>query len=211
MWLKTRAKVMGGIMLVVLVSLAIGFMPEKWDERMRSIGNYEEDASAQGRINAWRMAFNLATDRPLTGGGFEIYNQNVFARYAPNPTDLHASHSIYFQMLGEHGFVGLFLFLLLWLLVWRDASWIDRRARRLEGWQWASDLARMVQVALVGYVVGGTFLNLAYYDVPYNLLVALVVTRTLLEKQLRSAEQAAPLTAPRKALEPIARGQTSIR
>jgi len=211
MWLKSRAKVMGAIMLAVLVCLAIGFMPEKWDDRMRSIEDYGEDASAQGRINAWTMAFNLATDRPLVGGGFEIYNPDVFARYAPNPTDVHAAHSIYFQMLGEHGFVGLFLFLLLWLLVWRDASWIDRRARALEGWQWASDLARMVQVALVGYAVGGAFLNLAYYDVPYNLLVALVVTRTLLEKQLRSADQAAPAAAPQKALEPIARGQTSIR
>ena len=210
MWLKSRAKVMTGIMLAVLVCVAIGFMPEKWDERMRSIGDYGEDASAQGRINAWMMAFNLATDRPL-GGGFHIYTLDVFSRYAPNATDVHSAHSIYFQMLGEHGFVGLFLFLLLWLLVWRDASWIDRQARRLEGWQWASDLARMVQVALVGYAVGGAFLNLAYYDVPYNLLVALVITRTLLEKHLRSARQAAPVPAPRKALEPIGRGQTSIR
>jgi putative inorganic carbon (HCO3(-)) transporter len=210
MWLKSRAKVMTGIMLAVLVCVAIGFMPEKWDDRMRSIGDYEEDGSAQGRINAWTMAFNLATDRPL-GGGFQIDNLDVFSRYAPNPTDVHAAHSIYFQVLGEHGFVGLFLFLLLWLLVWRDASWIDRKARALEGWQWASDLARMMQVALVGYAVGGAFLNLAYYDVPYNLLVALVVTRILLEKQLRSAGQAAPVAAPRKALEFGARGQTSIR
>jgi probable O-glycosylation ligase (exosortase A-associated) len=199
MWLKSRAKVTTGIMLAVVVCVALSFMPEKWDDRMRSIGNYEQDDSAQGRINAWTMAFNLATDRPL-GGGFQIYTVDVFSRYAPNPTDVHAAHSIYFQMLGEHGFVGLFLFLLLWLLVWRDASWIDRQARGLEGWQWASDLARMVQVALVGYAVGGAFLNLAYYDVPYNLLVALVVTRTLLGKQLRSADQARAQSGDRPAL-----------
>lgn len=209
--LKSRTRVLTTLGLLLLIPVAIGFMPEKWEERMLSIQSYEEDSSAMGRINAWTMAFNLARERPLTGGGFEIYNQDVFARYAPNPTDLHSAHSIYFQMLGEHGFVGLSLFLLLWLLVWRDASWIDRHARRREGWQWASDLARMVQVSLVGYAVGGAFLNLAYYDVPYNLLAALVVTRILLEKQLRSADRAAPTAAsPPEALE-IPRGQTSVR
>jgi hypothetical protein len=53
----------------------------------------------------------------------------------------------------------------------------------------------MVQVALVGYGVGGAFLNLAYYDVPYNLIVALVVTRILVERQIQSAAEAAPTTS----------------
>jgi hypothetical protein len=55
--------------------------------------------------------------------------------------------------------------------------------------QWASDLARMIQVSLVGYAVGGAFLSLAYYDVPYDLLVALVLTRLLVEKELKGLEQ----------------------
>jgi len=73
-----------------------------------------------------------------------------------------------------------------------------------------ADLVRMVQVSLVGYAVGGAFLNLAYYDVPYNLLAALVVTRTLLEKHLRSA---GPAVAPgaQQALQTVPRSQTSVR
>ena len=47
----------------------------------------------------------------------------------------------------------------------------------------------MTQVSLVGYAVGGAFLNLAYYDVPYNLLVALVLTRILVEKEIKSVAQ----------------------
>src|SRR5258706_10100751 len=106
----------------------------------------------------------------------------MFARFAANPTDLHAAHSIYFQILGEHGFVGLALFLLLWILLWRDASWIIRRTQGQDELRWASDLARMIQVSLIGYLVGGAFLSLAYYDVPYNLLIAIVLTRVLVEK-----------------------------
>jgi putative inorganic carbon (hco3(-)) transporter len=211
MWLKTRAKILTGLMLVTLIPLAIGFMPESWIDRMRSIQSYDEDLSAMGRINSWMMAFNLANERPLTGGGFEIYNVEVFSRYAPDATDVHSAHSIYFQMLGEHGFVGLFLFMLLWLLVWRDASWIDRQTRRLEGWQWASDLARMMQVSLVGYAVGGAFLNLAYYDVPYDIIVALVVTRVLVERRVRSAGQPARRPAPDESPETMVGRPASIR
>jgi hypothetical protein len=96
-------------------------------------------------------------------------------------------------MLGEHGFVGLALFLLLWFLVWRDASWIIRQSGSQKELQWASDLARMIQVSLVGYAVGGAFLNLAHYDVPYNLLVALVLTRMLVEREMKSVDQKAEL------------------
>ena len=189
LWWKSRSKVATGFVLLMLVPVAIGFMPEKWENRMWSIQTYDQDVSAMGRINAWMMAINLANDRPLTGGGFEIYNENVFARYAPNPGDVHAAHSIYFQILGEHGYVGLLLFLTLWILVWRDASWIIRHSRSQRELQWAPDLARMTQVSLVGYAVGGAFLNLAYYDVPYNLLVALVLTRLLVEQEIKDVEQ----------------------
>jgi hypothetical protein len=86
--------------------------------------------------------------------------------------------------LGEHGFPGLGLFLLLWLLVWLDTWWIIRRSGGRKQLEWASDLARMIQVSLVGFFVGGAFLSLAYYDVPYNLLVAVVLTRLLVEQEL---------------------------
>jgi len=39
-------------------------------DRMNTIGNYEEDGSAMGRIQAWTFAIKLASARPI-GGGFE--------------------------------------------------------------------------------------------------------------------------------------------
>lgn len=196
LWWKSSTKVITAFALVVMIPVAIGFMPDKWVERMWSIQNYDQDASSMGRINAWRMAINLANDRPLVGGGFEIYNEKVYGRYAPNPDDLHAAHSIYFQVLGEHGYVGLTLFLLLWLLVWRDASWIMKHSRSRGELRWAFDLARMTQVSLVGYAVGGAFQNQAYFDLPYEILVATVLTRALVEKEIKGLEQkeSAPAT-----------------
>jgi len=51
----------------------------------------------------------------------------------------------------------------------------------------------MIQVSLIGYAVGGAFLNLSYYDVPYFLLAALALTRVLVEKQIKSPDQSTVL------------------
>ena len=142
-----------------------------------------------GRLNAWAMAYNLAKDR-LPGGGFEVITPGLFAKYAPDPLNLHAAHSIYFQVLGEHGFVGLFLFLLVWLLVWRAATRTVRDAREVADLQWAVRRCNMLKVSLIGYFVGGAFLSLAYFDVPYNLLVLTVATQRLVRGRILEARSA---------------------
>jgi putative inorganic carbon (HCO3(-)) transporter len=196
LWWKSRSKAATGLLLILLVPVAIAFMPQKWADRMATIETYEQDGSAMSRINSWTAATNLAKDR-LFGGGFHAHYAAEFARYAEDPSGIRPAHSIYFEMLGEHGFIGLGLFLFLWILVWRDASWIIRHSRSDKDLRWASDLARMIQVSMVGYAVGGAFLNLAQYDVPYNLLAALVLTRVLVEREIRglNQEQAVPMRA----------------
>lgn len=180
---KSRKKLAVGGVLLMATPLMLLFMPERWAARMDTIENYELDASAQGRLNAWAMAIRLARER-FFGGGFEIYEPSVFAAYAPNPLDVHAAHSIYFQVLGEHGFIGLGLYVLLGVLTWRTGTWIIRHAKADSQYQWAGDLAIMLQTSLVGFMVGGAFLSLAYFDVPYYLMCALVATRGLMLRGL---------------------------
>jgi probable O-glycosylation ligase (exosortase A-associated) len=188
LWLKSPKKLVPAIIMIMLVPVAVAFMPDKWSQRMDTIGTYKSDASAMGRINAWHMAFNLAADRPLVGGGYEITNRISFARWAPDPDDLHAAHSIYFQALGEHGFVGLGLYLWLAFATWRKGSWVIRQARGRPEFKWAADLATMIQVSMIGFATGGAFLSLLYYDVPYYLMAAMVVVVSIVERAL--AEEA---------------------
>lgn len=189
MWLKSRHKLAGGALIVLLAPLAFLFMPERWSERMDSIGTYQEDESAMGRINAWYMAWNLAKDR-FFGGGFEIAEPGTFFLYAPNPTDIHAAHSIYFQALGEHGFIGLGLYLLLLGMTWRSAAWIVRHSRNQPELEWAQQLATMIQASFVGFAVGGAFLSLLYFDVPYYLMGVIVSTRLLIAGRQTAASPA---------------------
>ena len=191
LWLKSQHKLRIGLLFILAIPPALASMPEKWSERMDSINSYEEDGSVQGRFNAWWMAYNLAKDRPLTGGGFEVSMPELFYLYAPNPEDLHAAHSVYFQALGEHGFVGLGLYLILGFLTWRTGSWIIRKTAGLKEYRWASSLATMIQVSLIGFAVGGTFLSLLYFDVPFYLMAAMVATRVLVEKELKAKNSSA--------------------
>ncbi len=181
--LKSRKKFIFIIMLAIAVPVSISFMPDKWFERMETIETYEDDKSAMGRINAWYFAFNMAKDK-ITGGGFESFQYPLFKIYAPVANQVHDAHSIYFEVMGEHGFIGLFLFLLLGFFTWRSARWVIQKTKKREDLLWAADLMRMVQVCLIGYAAGGAFLGLAYFDFVYLLIVIVVLVKTIVSKQL---------------------------
>jgi putative inorganic carbon (hco3(-)) transporter len=187
LWLrgKNKATIFVAIMLAGLVALPL--MPEQW--------TYDEDASAVGRLVGWETAYNIAKDRFPVAGGFEWQSKETSARYSPVPSLVIVAHSIYFQVLGSQGFVGLTIWLLFWVLVWRQCAWIRRKCRGRPEEQWAHTLASMVQVAMVGYLAGGAFLDLAFWDLPYYLFAVVVVTRHVLGTEIGAASSSASAVA----------------
>ena len=181
-WWHGKNKLQVGIMLVLVAVPLVMFMPESWSSRMSTIGTYQDDASAMGRISAWWSAWNSAFHYPF-GVGFDSARTELFALYSPyGPTPL-AAHSIYFQVLGNHGFIGLFLFFGIFVATWRSAGWLRTQKFASPDAKWCNDLGTFCQVSLAGYAVGGAFLSLAYFDLPYNVMVMVVLTRIWVEKQ----------------------------
>lgn len=174
LWLKSRHKIATGFLMILVVGVLAASLPQSWYDRMDTIRNYQEDGSVQGRFNAWHTAFNVASDR-IIGGGFNMFQPETFSQYAPDPYDIHDAHSIYFEVLGELGFIGLALFLLMWLFVWFKAGRVISACHGHPENKWAADLAAMAQVSLVGYAVGGAFLGLAYFDLPYHIMIMIVL------------------------------------
>lgn len=187
LWLKGKQRIVGGLILTVTVSIILAFMPDTWHQRMNTINTYEQDASAMGRINSWHYAVNVANDRVL-GAGFESWEPETFSQYAPVPEDVHAAHSIYFSVLADHGWIGLIMFLTIFLLAWRNCTWVIRQARRHMGTKWLGDLASMIQVSFVAYAVGGAFLSLSYFDLPWHLVAIAVIARSIASEQIRPLE-----------------------
>jgi len=171
--MKARNR-LGVIMALLPLALVVLYvMPEEWFERMHTIETYEQDQSAMGRIYAWNNAIDLA-NMSFMGGGFRAVT-------GYGGTD---SHSNWFGVLGEQGWVGLAMFVLLHLFTWRTATRIIKAAKPHKSLYWARDLAAMIQVSLVGYMVSGSFLGLQYFDLFYHLIAIVVIAKVLVEREV---------------------------
>lgn len=185
--LKSRQRIALLFGVVALGIAGLAFVPQHWVDRMKTIETYHEDGSAQGRLQAWSFATQVALDRPIVGGGFRVFaDEALYRKYVPDADINRNFHSVYFEVLGELGFVGLFVFLSLLVVTWRCGASIIKRTRGRAELAWANDLARMVQISLIGFAVGGMFQNLAFYDLYYHIIGILFLTQYVVAKSIES-------------------------
>ena len=175
-WWRSPRKGEVAVFILIIAVAMIPMLPEHWWVRMDTISEYQADESAMGRINAWGVAWEVAL-RHFFGSGMSYQYQDYFLLYGKYETIVRAAHSIYFEILGNHGFIGLFLFLLLWITTYREAGWLMRNACGNQHTLWTAQLGAMAQVSLVGYATGGAFLSLGYFDLPYNIMVLVVLAK----------------------------------
>jgi probable O-glycosylation ligase (exosortase A-associated) len=159
--------------------LALPLLPSSFAERMGTIRTYQADESAGTRIAVWRWTFEYVQEHPL-GGGFEAYRGNSFSYFTNEQSESagtttisrsfvndrgRAYHSAYFEMLGEQGWIGLGLWLIIQGIGILRMEWL-RRSYRGErappGYQWVSPLATALQHAQIIYLVGGLFVGIAF-------------------------------------------------
>ncbi|MFZ4535391.1 putative O-glycosylation ligase, exosortase A system-associated [Propionivibrio sp.] len=198
--IKSRRPALMGLLLGAVFVVGFVSMPDSWKARMGTIETHQQDSSAQSRFYSWNTMWNLAVDRPLVGGGFLPDNDIVYSLYAPVDRGYeiferkpYVAHSIYFQVIGEHGFLGLFLYLLIGFFAWRRAGQLARQTRDdPEFGTWVPVLMRMTQVSVLGFAVGGAFLSLVHFDLSYYIIsYVILVDITVREhnRQNKSAKQ----------------------
>jgi probable O-glycosylation ligase (exosortase A-associated) len=189
MFLRARSKWLGLAVLVpALVTLQ--FLPARIFDRAELIENYQGDASANQRLMSWSVARHVAEDYPFTGAGFEFEyapDQQRWLAYGDRKYDwaIHtssAAHSIYFQVLGQHGFIALGLFLTLLFGSLFRLQRLKREASAHSEMGWIAPYAEALQIALIGYMISGAFLSSAYFDLAY-LFYALIA---IFDRELRA-------------------------
>jgi len=188
-WWRSQRKLAVGAVMLLAVLAFLPMMPQEWWDRMNTIQTYSSDDSAMGRINAWNVAWSTATHY-FFGGGMSYQHQFLFDQFGPYETEVRAAHSIYFQMLGNHGFVGLALYLFMWLSAFRCAGRLRKNAKDIPEARWAYELGTMSQVAFVGFAIGGAFLSLTYFDLPYNIMAMVVLAKKWVEQRAWEREPA---------------------
>jgi probable O-glycosylation ligase (exosortase A-associated) len=163
-------------------------MPPAFWARVDSIQNYHSDASFQGRVEAWHVAYDYAVDHfPFGAGFYGPQLHEIFHKYEPGKI-AHAAHSIYFQVLGEHGFVGLAIYLCIFVASFFDLQKVKWETKRRPELRWAYDLADMLQLSLFAFSLGGAALSMAYYD----LFVLAICLGVALRVHVRSGVALAP-------------------
>jgi probable O-glycosylation ligase (exosortase A-associated) len=174
------------IMAAGLLGLAaIPFLPHSFTNRMETIQGFQGDQSAGTRLAVWAWTWDYVQAHPA-GGGFEAYRQNriqvqtVSAQGSGGTQDItvrteadqgRAYHSAYFEMLGEQGFAGLILFLLIHGIGLVRMELIRRRYRTAEaGDAWIAPLATALQNFQLIFLVGSLFVGIAYQPFIYLIL-----------------------------------------
>ncbi len=179
LWLRGRNKLVTGVAVVMLAAGAWTFMPSAWTERMAGISNYQEDGSSTERLVLWGISWQLALQRPLVGSGFTgPYSREVVDTVAPDGP-ARAVHSIWFELLGEHGFLTFFVWLGLTVAGLWYATALVRLGASEPALAWAGDLGRMARLSIAVYLVSGSFLSLSYWDFYWTLLVVLGAAHTV--------------------------------
>ena len=166
---RSRQRVAGAIVISIAVVGGTQFVSDDYIDRLGTIVNYEDDSSAQGRLNAWEASYHMANDYPIVGVGLDNFTL-LFKEYAPHPDDVHVAHNTYLQILAEAGYIGLILYLLLLAV----ALWTCESARykaKILGYAWAESGARYLSASLVAFMVGGMFLNRAHFDLIYHIMI----------------------------------------
>lgn len=191
LWWNGSHKIVSAAVVGVALAGAISFMPPSWTARMSTIGAEHVDDSAQGRLNIWHASWKIALARPLTGGGFMApYRQNIVDEYDYGTT-ARAVHSIYFEVIGEHGFPTFFVWVGITLAGIVNTWRIIRATKKVPELRWCYDLAKMAQVSIIAYLVAGTFLSLCYWDFYFTLLMGVAATWERVKEATRVAALAA--------------------
>ncbi|MDC8830335.1 putative O-glycosylation ligase, exosortase A system-associated [Alteromonas gilva] len=182
-FLKSNKKMPIAIVTLIVVVIGLQVVDDAWFERMETIKSANEDGSFMGRVISWKLAIILAVQNPVFGGGFDAASygptwsslvsnfQMVSFIPSPAPSTVHVAHSIYFQVLGDLGFVGFGYYLALLFFTFRR---FDQIKTLSQAEKWRTEIGRFMMLSIVAFATAGAALSAAYNEI-FIMLVGLSV------------------------------------
>lgn len=198
--LTSRKRLPALTVFIAGVIFVIAIAPSAWTQRMETIQEAEQESSFMTRVEAWQVSSVIALHNPVLGGGFHaVATQPVWDRFKGQKGLLgfvdvgfvsdvfRAAHSIYFEVLGDMGFLGFFIFMALLLNALKNSIQINRMAKQggldLE---WAVDLSRSLAATIFAFMVGGLTVSIAYTEFIYMAVMLMEVLKQEVKRQLQA-------------------------
>ena len=175
--------------LGLLLALAV-FAPRSFWDRGETVSQFQQDASAMGRVYGWQIASRINLDRPLLGVGMNGFRHS-WAVYAPAEAIAFyralVSHNLFLDVLSELGWVGLWLFLV--FACGAVASAFEASSDPRVGW-----IARGVAASVSGYLVTQLSAGYLLSSHLYLLFGLAAAARRISQEHLTQGEAACPAT-----------------
>ncbi len=184
--LCSRHKILAIVLALTLAVAAVAWQDSLVSDRVAArwdaLANYQEDSSAESRFWSWEFCRRVGLARPF-GGGFEFYSTEAYLRFYPEfverwPGKVWVCHNTWMELLAEHGILGFLLWIGLIASCLLSLRRLSREARGHRTPTRTKELPPMLGVAFVGFMTGGTFLDVAYHELFYQLIAMVIIAKT---------------------------------
>ena len=170
---RNRVAVFSAALMLGLVAIVLA--PQSYKDRISTIGEYETEGSAQGRIRSWGVGYRMAMANPVMGVGIAQFVHH-YKDFSKDPgRGVLVAHNSFIQIWAESGTISLILYLSLlascFIMVWQ----VRARARHHFYTSWILNYCTMFEACMVAFTVGGMFLNKAHFDLFYHLVAIILV------------------------------------
>jgi probable O-glycosylation ligase (exosortase A-associated) len=182
---RSRNRVAGiaiGFAILIVGALAV---PQSYVKRISTIGSFEDDGSAMGRIAAWKTAMNMTVANPIVGVGYDMFQWNYrFYASGMEHEGRRVAHNAYFQVMAECGIPALAMYLFLIFATIRSLWKLRRDAQKLYHSSWIINYATMFETTMIAFVVGSTFLNRATFDLLYHFFAIVIAFELIARREM---------------------------
>ncbi len=165
-WVRSKHKLGFGIVATATAMVIVYSTSSAWNQRIATIGEFGHESSANVRLLVWRWTMEYVASHPLGGGFMSFLINHIevpgFNGGLPTIEFGRAFHSIYFEVLGEQGFPGLFMFLTLVGVTMVRLHFVARRVRKIPELQWVAGLSDALQAGLAVFLSSGAFVGIAF-------------------------------------------------
>ena len=165
--LYDRSKARPIFLVLILSALIIPRLSEKYFNRISTIINYHQEASAMIRVATNKAALNMVKRHPLFGVGAGNFPYTFFD-YTPDDLKKWVepginSHNLTLQVASETGIIGLVIFLLLVIKTLIDAMKLRKLCLQHEKFESLANVASALGIGLFTYFMAKQTGQGAYY------------------------------------------------
>ena len=162
--MKQRFKAL--ILVVILAVVGYHLLPEEQKARFEQAGT---DPTSLQRLLYWEHGWQMMKDHPVLGVGYfnfipyyNLHHSDDLVLPSTQRLGAQLPHNIFIQVGTDAGFIGLGIFLLLILGAFLTMRRLGQEAYA-RGDPFVYNMAKGMNLALLGYVVAGQFVTVAYY------------------------------------------------